>query len=169
MNRRDLLRRSSQAALAWTASSYAKILGANDKINLGLIGAGGRGRSVMGTFIKSNQVNVTAVCDVFSERIDQAQTAAPGAKGFGDHRKLLETKGIDAVLIATPSNWHALVAIDALNAGKDVYVEKPLTLTFEEGPRIVKAARINDRVCQSACSNGPASTTFSARGDRQSR
>ncbi len=148
MNRRDLLRRSSQAALAWTASSYAKILGANDKINLGLIGAGGRGRSVMGTFIKSNQVNVTAVCDVFSERIDQAQTAAPGAKGFGDHRKLLETKGIDAVLIATPDHWHALVAIDALNAGKDVYVEKPLTLTIEEGPRIVKAARINDRVCQ---------------------
>ncbi len=148
MNRRDLLRRSSQAALAWTASSYAKILGANDKITLGLIGAGGRGQSVMGTFIKTNQVNVTAVCDVFSERIDKAQTAAPGAKGFGDHRKLLETKGIDAVLIATPDHWHTQVAIDALNAGKDVYVEKPLTLTIEEGPRIVKAARINDRVCQ---------------------
>jgi predicted dehydrogenase len=148
MNRRDLLRRSSQAALAWTASSYAKILGANDKISLGLIGAGGRGQSVMGTFIKTNQVNVTAVCDVFSERVDKAQTAAPGAKGFGDHRKLLETKGIDAVLVATPDHWHTQVAIDALNAGKDVYVEKPLTLTIEEGPRIVKAARINDRVCQ---------------------
>ncbi len=148
MNRRDLLRRSSQAALAWTASSYAKILGANDKINLGLIGAGGRGRGVMGTFIKTDQVNVTAVCDVFSERIDQAQTAAPGAKGFGDHRKLLESKEVDAVLIATPDHWHTQVAIDALNAGKDVYVEKPLTLTIEEGPRIVKAARINERVCQ---------------------
>ena len=148
MNRRDLLRRSSQAALAWTASSYAKILGANDKINLGLIGAGGRGQSVMGTFIKTNEVNVTAVCDVFSERVDKAQTAAPGAKGFSDHRKLLETKGIDAVLVATPDHWHTQVAIDALNAGKDVYVEKPLTLTIEEGPRIVKAARINDRVCQ---------------------
>jgi predicted dehydrogenase len=148
MNRRDLLRRSSQAAIAWTASSYARILGANDMINLGLIGAGGRGRDVMGTFVKTDQVNVTAVCDVFSERVDQAQTAAPGAKGFGDHRKLLETKGIDAVLIATPDHWHAQVAIDALNAGKDVYVEKPLTLTIEEGPRIVKAARINERVCQ---------------------
>ncbi|MBE0658774.1 MAG: Gfo/Idh/MocA family oxidoreductase [Bryobacteraceae bacterium] len=148
MNRRDLLRRSSQAAIAWTASSYARILGANDKINLGLIGAGGRGRGVMGTFIKTNQVNVTAVCDVFSERIDQAQTAAPGAKGFADHRKLLEGKTADAVLIATPDHWHTEIAIDALNAGKDVYVEKPLTLTIEEGPRIVRAARVNNRICQ---------------------
>ena len=148
MNRRDLFRRSSQAAIAWTASSYARILGANDKINLGLIGAGGRGRGVMGAFIKTNQVNVTAVCDVFSERIDQAQTAAPGAKGFGDHRKLLESKTADAVLIATPDHWHTEIAIDALNAGKDVYVEKPLTLTIEEGPRIVRAARVNSRICQ---------------------
>ena len=148
MNRRDLLRRSSQAAIAWTASSYARILGANDKINLGLIGAGGRGRGVMGTFIKTSQVNVTAVCDVFSERIDQAQTAAPGAKGFADHRNLLEGKTADAVLIATPDHWHTEIAIDALNAGKDVYVEKPLTLTIEEGPRIVRAARVNNRICQ---------------------
>jgi len=148
MNRRELLKTSARAAMAWTASSYARILGANDKINLALIGAGGRGRSVMGTFIKTSQVNVTAVCDVFTERIDQAQTAAPGAKGFGDHRKLLEAKLADAVLIATPDHWHAAIAIDALNAGMDVYVEKPLTLTIEEGPRIVKAARINDRVCQ---------------------
>lgn len=148
MNRRELLRRSSQAAIAWTASSYARILGANDRMNLGLIGCGGRGRSVMGTFIETKQVNVTAVCDVFTERVDQAQTAAPGAKGFGDHRKLLETKAIDAVLVATPDHWHTAIAIDALNGGKDVYVEKPLTLTIEEGPRVVKAARVNDRVCQ---------------------
>jgi predicted dehydrogenase len=91
---------------------------------------------------------VAAVCDVFTERIDQAQTQAPGAKGFTDHRKLLETKEIDAVLIATPDHWHAGTAIDALNAGKDVYVEKPLTLKIEEGPLIVKAARVNNRICQ---------------------
>jgi predicted dehydrogenase len=148
MTRRHLLRTSGPAALAWTASSYGRIFGANERINLGLVGCGGRGRGVMGTFIKTGQVNVTAVCDVFTERIDQAQTQAPGAKGFGDHRKLLEVKDLDAVLIATPDHWHAETAIDALNAGKDVYVEKPLTLTIEEGPRIVKAARVNDRVCQ---------------------
>ncbi len=145
LTRRDAVRAS---ALAFTAGSYSRILGTNDKVNLGLIGAGGRGRGVMGTFIRTTQVNVTAVCDVYAERVDRALQNAPGAKGFGDHRKLLELKELDAVLIATPDHWHALTAIDALNAGKDVYVEKPLTLTIEEGPLIVKAARLNNRICQ---------------------
>jgi predicted dehydrogenase len=131
-----------------TAASYSRVWGANERVRLGLIGAGGRGRGVMGTFQKTGQVDVTAVCDVFAERVDQAQSQAPGAKGFADHRKLLESKEVDAVLIATPDHWHAETAIDALNAGKDVYVEKPLTLTIEEGPRIVKAARVNNRICQ---------------------
>ena len=131
-----------------TAASYSRVLGANDKINLGLIGAGGRGKGVMGTFQKTSQVNVNAVCDVYAARIDEAITRAPGATGVKDHRKLLEMKNVDAVLIATPDHWHTQTAIDALNAGKDVYVEKPLTLSIEEGPRIVKAARVNERVCQ---------------------
>ena len=126
----------------------ARVLGANDRIQLGLIGAGGRGKSVMGGFIRSNEVDVRAICDVFPERIDEAQQRAPGAKGFSDHRKLLDMKELDAVLIATPDHWHSGCAIDALYAGKDVYVEKPLKLTIEEGPRIVKAARINNRICQ---------------------
>ena len=142
--RRDV----SRLALATTALSYSRILGANEKVNFGLIGAGGRGKGVMGTFQKTGRVNVTSVCDVYDARIDQAQTQAPGAKGFKEHRKLLESKDVDAVLIATPDHWHTGVAIDALNAGKDVYVEKPLTLKIEEGPRIVKAARVNNRVCQ---------------------
>jgi predicted dehydrogenase len=146
--RRDLLRSAGSAAIAWTASSYSRILGANDKVNLGLIGAGGRGAHVMGIFMNTNQVNVTAVCDVYAERVDKALQKATSGKGFNDHRKLLEHKQLDAVLIATPDHWHSGCAIDALNAGKDVYVEKPLTLTIEEGPKIVKAARVNDRICQ---------------------
>ena len=142
--RRDFAR----VALTTTALSYSRILGANEKVNFGLIGAGGRGKGVMGTFQKTGRVNVTSVCDVYDARIDQAQTQAPGAKGFKEHRKLLESKDVDVVLIATPDHWHTGVAIDALNAGKDVYVEKPLTLKIEEGPRIVKAARVNNRVCQ---------------------
>ena len=137
-----------RAAAVFTAASYSRILGANDKINHALIGCGGRGVGVLGNFINTGQVNVTAVCDVFSERIDTAQKRAPGAKSFKDHRKLLEAKDIDTVQIATPDHWHAAIAIDALNAGKDVYVEKPLTLKPEEGPPIVKAARINNRICQ---------------------
>ncbi len=131
-----------------SAASYMRIMGANDKVNLGLIGAGGRGKGVMGTFQKTDQVNVTAVCDIYAARVDEGLSRAPGAKGVNDHRKLLEMKDVDAVLIATPDHWHTGTAIDALNAGKDVYVEKPLTLKIEEGPRIVRAARVNNRICQ---------------------
>jgi predicted dehydrogenase len=146
--RRDFFRTAGSAAIAWSAASYSRILGANDKVNLGLIGAGGRGVHVMGIFQNSNEVNVSAVCDVYATRIDKAMQKATSAKGFNDHRKLLEFKQLDAVLIATPDHWHTGCAIDALNAGKDVYVEKPLTLTIEEGPKIVKAARVNNRICQ---------------------
>ena len=131
-----------------TAASYSRVLGANDRVQLGLIGCGGRGTGVMGTFMNTGQVDVTAVCDVYGERIDRAQQKATKAQGFTDHRKLLAQKNVDAVLIATPDHWHTGCAIDALNAGKDVYVEKPLTLTIEEGPQIVKAARVNNRICQ---------------------
>ena len=134
--------------MAMSAASYSRILGANDKINMGLIGAGGRGMGVIETFSQTKQVNITSICDVYADQVDAGQSKYPGSKGFKDHRKLLEEKGVDAVLIATPDHWHSRVAINALNAGKDVYVEKPLTLKIEEGPPIVKAARVNNRVCQ---------------------
>jgi len=143
--RRDWLRLT---AAGMTAASYSKILGANGRVNMGLIGSGSRGQGVMGGFVKSGRTDVKAVCDVFAERVDSAQTKFPGAKGFSEHRKVLEWKDVDAVLIATPDHWHAGIAIDALNAGKDVYVEKPLTLRIDEGPPIIKAARVNNRVCQ---------------------
>jgi predicted dehydrogenase len=145
MNRRDLLR-STSAAL--TAASYSRVLGAADRVKLGVIGCGGRGSYVMSVFQKNPSVDVVAVCDVWETRAERAKQRAPEAKVYQDHRKLLETAGVDAVLIATPDHWHAGISIDALNAGKDVYCEKPLTLKIDEGPRIVKAARINNRVCQ---------------------
>lgn len=148
IGRRDLLRAAGAGAIATTAASYSRVLGANDKVNLGLVGCGERGSYVMSVFQKNQTVNVSAVCDVFGDRLDRALTKAPGANGFGDHRKLLEVKDLDAVLVATPDHWHSRVAIDALNAGKDVYCEKPLTLRMEQGPPIVKAARVNNRVCQ---------------------
>ena len=149
LGRRDLLRGAKTAATVLTAASYSRVLGANDRVTLGVIGAGERARLVMGQFIKTDRVNVGALCDVYTVNIDKTRAAgAPNAKDFGDHRKLLEMKELDAVLIATPDHWHATCAIDALNAGKDVYVEKPLTLKPEEGPPIVKAARVNDRICQ---------------------
>lgn len=132
-----------------SAASYSRVLGANDRINLGVIGCGDRGTYDMSQFVKTGQAQVTALCDVYETHINRARKqGAADAKSFADHRKLLETRNLDAVLIATPDHWHAATAIDALNAGKDVYIEKPLTLTIEEGPAIVKAARVNNRICQ---------------------
>ncbi len=135
-------------AIAATAASYSRILGANDRIHLGLIGAGERGRYVMSVFLKQPNVELTSVCDIWGAQIDKAKKANPAAQGYSDYRKLLESKPLDIVQIATPDHWHARIAIDALESGRDVYVEKPLTRTPQEGPRIVKAARVNNRVCQ---------------------
>ncbi len=142
--RRNFLR----GVTAATALSYARVYGANERIRLGLIGCGERGRYDMGNFLRTGAVDVVALCDIWGVHIDQAKQKAPDAHTFGDHRALLDSKDIDVVLIGTPDHWHVPLAIDALNAGKDVFVEKPLTLTIEEGPAVVKAARINSRICQ---------------------
>ena len=133
---------------AATALSYSRVFGANDRLQLGVIGCGERGRSDMGKFIKAGNTDVVALCDIYGAQIDRAKQAAPNARSFTDHHALLALKDVDVVLIAVPDHWHAAIATDALNAGKDVYVEKPLTLKIEEGPGIVKAARLNNRVCQ---------------------
>jgi len=142
--RRSFLR----GVTAATALSYSRIYGANERIQLGLIGCGERGIYDTGNFLKTGSVEVTALCDIWGAQMDKAKQDAPNARTFGDHRAVLESKDVDVALIATPDHWHVPIAIDALNAGKDVYVEKPLTLTIDEGPAVVKAARINNRICQ---------------------
>ncbi len=142
--RRNFLR----GVTAATALSYSRVYGANERLQLGLIGCGERGRYDVGNFVKTGTVEVTALCDIWGAQIDKAKQDAPNARTFSDHRALLDNKEIDVALIGTPDHWHVPIAIDALNAGKDVFVEKPLTLTIEEGPAVVKAARINNRICQ---------------------
>jgi len=146
--RRDFLRGATQGAVSVSAASYSRILGANRRINLGLIGCGERGLHDMALFQRNPSVEVLAVSDIYGAQIDRAQQKAPRARALADYRKLLEIKEIDVALIGTPDHWHAQQCIDALTAGKDVYVEKPLTLKIEEGPEIVKAARVHERICQ---------------------
>ena len=146
--RRDFIRAVSGATVASTALSYSRILGAADRVRLGVIGCGGRGVGDMNNFLALGNVDVPALCDVYGAQIDIARKTATNAVALKDHRQLLDRKDVDAVLIAVPDHWHLPITVDALNAGKDVYVEKPLTLTIEEGPAIVKAARLNKRVCQ---------------------
>jgi predicted dehydrogenase len=151
MSEIDVPRRTFlRGVTAATALSYSRVYGANDRIQLGLIGCGERGRYDMGNFVGTGKVDVVALCDIWATNIEQARKPAnnAGLKTFADHRKLLDMKEVDVALIGVPDHWHSAIAIDALNAGKDVYVEKPLTLKIEEGPQVVKAARINNRVCQ---------------------
>ena len=149
MSESDLPRRAFlRGATAVTALSYSRVYGANERLKLGLIGCGERGRYDMGNFVKTDTVDVVALCDVWDDNLGKAKATAANAKTFTDHRKLLEMKEIDVALIGVPDHWHSAIAIDALNAGKDVYVEKPLTLKIEEGPAVVKAARVNKRICQ---------------------
>ncbi len=144
-SRRQFVKTSAAAA---TASSWSRILGANDRVRLGVIGPGDRGRHVLGLFLRDTSVEAVALADIWDESIARAKKLAPQAREFGDYRKLLEEKNIDAVLIATPDHWHTPTAMAALESGRDVYIEKPLTLTIPQGPRLVKAARVHGRVCQ---------------------
>lgn len=105
-SRRDFLRKTSSGALAVTAASYARVLGANERIHLGLIGAGNRGNHVMSLFQNKAEVQVVAICDVYGQAVESTRQKAQGAAGFNDYRKLLDAKPLDAVLIATPDHTH---------------------------------------------------------------
>lgn len=143
-----MTRREAAKVAAVSALSYSRILGANDRIGLGVIGTGGRGTYVMTLFQKNTDLEVRALCDVYAVHIDKAQQNAPNTKTFVDHRKLLELKEVDAVLVGSPDHWHKDHAVDAMNAGKDVYVEKPMCRTRDEAPQMIKTARTTERVCQ---------------------
>ena len=134
--------------IAATALGSARILGANDRIRLAILGMGGRGNYLMDQFAAQG-AEIAAVCDVYEPRLDKAvQRAGPAAKSYIDYRRLLEDKTIDAVVIATPDHQHAQMFIDAVGAGKDVYVEKPLAHSVEEGFRMLQALRRTRRIAQ---------------------
>lgn len=148
----DMLRRSfvNASGLGLTALSASRVLGANDRLNIGLIGCGGRGRGVARSMREAApNVAYTAASDVYKTNGEIAREwAGADAKFFQDFRKLLDLKEVDAVHIATPDHWHAIISILACQAGKDVYVEKPTSLTVREGRAMVNAARKYNRIVQ---------------------
>lgn len=152
MKRREFITQTVQgtAAISTTALSASRILGANDRVNIGLIGCGGRGREVAQLMRNVPGAEYGAVCDVYESNAASAKEwAGPSSRAFSDFRKLLELKDIDAVHIATPDHWHAIITVMACQAGKDVYVEKPLAHNIKEGRAMVTAARRYNRVVQS--------------------
>ena len=142
----SLTRRSFSGA---AALSYSKILGANDRVRMGYIGLGNRGDQVHDAFLEHGDAETVAVCDLREDYMDLAvrKSRATPAR-YKDYRGLLEDRRVDAVAISTPDHWHAIMFIEACQAGKDVYVEKPLSRTVVEGRRMVETAERTRRVVQ---------------------
>src|SRR4051812_48846309 len=156
LHRRDFLRAAGLgAAVTLTVPglrAWAKAA-PSDRIRLGFIGVKNQGTNNLKAFFKQSAAQVVAVCDVDSKVLAAAKELVEknnggGVQAFSDYRKLLDQKDIDAVVITTPDHWHAIPTIHACMVGKDVYCEKPLSLTVAEGQAMVKAARKYNRVVQ---------------------
>jgi predicted dehydrogenase len=126
----------------------ARIRGANDRVRVALIGAGRQGIGNMRNAMRHPDVDVAAVCDVYEPNLAKGVEAAPNAQRYRDFRHVLDRKDIDAVIIGTPDHWHALQTVLACEAGKDVYVEKPISVCIGEGRKMVDAARKHRRIVQ---------------------
>lgn len=141
-------RRSFLMAGGITALAASKVVGANDTLRLGVIGAGGRMKTLLRSADKSAPNQIVAACDVYSPHLDELkQRTNTQASTYVDYHEVLD-KELDAVLIAAPDHWHVRMASDALAAGKDVYLEKPVTHTIEEGEALTRAVRSSKRILQ---------------------
>jgi predicted dehydrogenase len=144
-----LIRRDFVKGAAISALSYSRVLGANDRVGLALIGVGNRGSQVQDAFQVHRDCQTVAVCDLNEDYMDLAvRKSETQPARYKDYRKAIENREVDAVMIATPDHWHALMTVDACRAGKDVYVEKPLSLTVKEGRKMVETAEGTRRVVQ---------------------
>lgn len=152
LSRRQLLESLGVAAAGLVTAGYsatARGFAANEEINVGCIGTGGRCRKLMQSLATIPGVKMVAVCDIWDFHLAEgAKLAQPGAFATKDHRALLDRKDIDAVLIGAPDHWHVPLTIDACAAGKDVYVEKPLTHDLAEGQRVIDAQNNHSRIVQ---------------------
>jgi predicted dehydrogenase len=145
MNNEKISRRTfvstSAASVVVAAASRNRVLGANNRLRVGIIGCGGLAQGAhipsLMRMKDSDNVEIVAVCDVYQKRLDQAATAT-GAKPFKDYRALLDQKEIDYVAIVTPEHWHARMTLDAADAGRHIYCEKPMTWSIEEAKKVVK-------------------------------
>ena len=152
MSRRQFLKTTavSAGALAIGGVAPGRVLGANDRIRFGVIGCGGMGTGHLSGLVKRSEADnlqVVAACDVYQRRATRAKSICNG-EAYLDYRKLLERDDVDAVLIATPDHWHSKIAIDAMEAGKHVYVEKPMTHTVEQAIQLRDAVHRYDKVLQ---------------------
>ena len=156
LNRRSFLKSTALTAAAatvsWTAKSWSQVAGSNSNVRVAVVGFYGRGQDHIGGLTKVPGVRLTAFCDVdhnvLEKEVENFKKKGQDTEGYLDIRKMLESKNVDVVSIATPNHWHSLAAIWAIQAGKDVYVEKPVSHNVFEGRKLVEAARKYNKIVQ---------------------
>ena len=153
LSRRNFLAASGAAttAVALSAASYAKIAGANERIRIGFIGVGGMGTGhleAINALKAPDNVEAVAVADCWKTRAEQGAHKVSAPHALTDYRKLLDMKDIDYVTIATPEHWHSRMTMDAIDAGKAVYCEKPMTHTIPQAQEVMKKQRETGRPLQ---------------------
>jgi len=146
--RRDFLQKAALGTAALLAYPPARVLGANDRLRVGMIGVGNRGQDLLKEIMAVPNTQLVAIADVYSRRHDEAKKMAPGIATFNDHRRLLDVKDLDAVIVASPLHTHARHFIDTLAAGKDLYSEKTMTWSIPEADQCMAAAKESGRVIQ---------------------
>src|SRR5437773_2341733 len=141
--------KTSAATAAFTAASWRRVFGANERVGVGIIGHGLIGRIHTRNFKAQSDAQIVGVAETYAPRLEAAAGMIGGnVEKYRDFRRLLENKAVDAVVVATPDHWHALMTLMACAAGKDVYVEKPLTLFVREGRWMVEVAQRYKRIVQ---------------------
>jgi len=148
IDRRTFLSVATGAALG-TRLAASSVQGANDRIRIGVIGTGGRARSLMTQLKRLPGNEMVAICDVYEPRLLQAaEIAAPSAAKSAEYRAILDNREIDAVVIGAPDHWHKTITLDAVAAGKDVYVEKPISHSIADGVEMVRAVEASKQIVQ---------------------
>jgi predicted dehydrogenase len=146
--RRDFLKQAAIGTAAFMLYPPSRVLGANDRVRVGMIGVGGRGTDLLHQILAVPNVDLVAMADIYTRRRDEVKAKVPNIQTFDDHRRLLDMKDIDAVIVASPLHIHARHFTDALAAGKDLYSEKTMTWSIPEAEECLRAAKNSDRVVQ---------------------
>jgi predicted dehydrogenase len=146
--RRDFLKKAAAGAALAATYPTSRVLGANERIRVGIIGPGARGQELLGQLLKLPNAQLVAAADIYTRRLEEAKHMVPGVDTLNDHRRLLDRKDIDAVIVASPLHIHAHHFMNTLAAGKDLYSEKTMTWSIAEAEKCLAAAKKSDRVVQ---------------------
>ncbi|MBV9622835.1 MAG: Gfo/Idh/MocA family oxidoreductase [Acidobacteria bacterium] len=146
--RRDFVKQATLGTAALLAGSPPRVLGASDRVRVGMIGVGGRGQELLKQLQAVPNAELVAIADAYRRRHDEAKQMAAGIQTFDDHRRLLDLKDLDAVIVATPLHLHARHFLDTLAAGKDLYCEKTMTWSLPEAEQCLAAAKKSERIVQ---------------------